>query len=163
MSDGVFVNGSGIELTTAWSVQAAYVHVWSPEWSSAIGGGYGRVEYDSQAAKWFSGALCGVAGTGATASANVSFGVGGAGPNTCSPNYSYLESGTGVRWHPLPGLNFSAELLRVQIWMAFHGGGTIIASPPGARPTGIYNFTNEGIWAGYFKVQRAFSTGAAAE
>jgi hypothetical protein len=32
-------------------------------------------------------------------------------------------------------------------------------APPGARPTGVYSFSNQGIWSGYFCVQRNFNTG----
>src|SRR5262249_10976974 len=67
MSDGIYVNGSGIELTTAWSAQGGYAHYWSPTFNTTIFAGYANVTYDATAKSYFAGAVCGVAGTGATA------------------------------------------------------------------------------------------------
>jgi hypothetical protein len=36
-NDGVFVNGSQVELTDAWSASAAYQHYWSPQWRTLSG------------------------------------------------------------------------------------------------------------------------------
>jgi hypothetical protein len=160
MTDGVFVNGSGIELTTIWTVGAGYVHYWAPTFATAIGGNYANIHYDSTATGYFAGALCGVAGTGAAAQTAVSFGTGaGVAANTCSPDWHYLEVGTGARWTPVPDLSFAVEALYVQVWSGFKGGGTISASAPGARPTGIYTISNQGIFSGFFRVQRRFNTG----
>ena len=55
LSDGVYggtsptVNGTGIELTTAWGVNAGYEHFWNPRWRTSLYGGYTAVEYNSQA------------------------------------------------------------------------------------------------------------------
>jgi hypothetical protein len=158
MSDGVYVNGSGIELTTAWSVQGGYAHYWSPSLNTTLFAGYANVSYDGAAKSYFSGAVCGVAGTGAAAQAAVSFGLGGVGANTCNPNWSYLETGIKSAWTPVPGLTFSTETLYTYVWSGFAGGASILSSAPGARPTGTYNVSNQGIWSSYFRVQRTFNT-----
>jgi len=153
MSDGVYVNGSGIELTTAWSAQGGYAHYWSPTWNTTIFAGYANISYDSTAKSYFSGAVCGVGGTGATVQTAVSF----AATNNCNPNWSYLETGLKTAWTPVPGLTFSTEALYTRVWSGFAGAGTINASAPGARPTGTYNFSNQNIWSSYFRVQRTFN------
>ncbi len=154
-SDGVFVNGSGIELTTGMSVQGGYEHFWMPNLSTDIFGGYGRVTYDTQAQIYFAGALCGAAGTGATAQTNVSV-VRGA--NDCNPNWSYIEVGSKTTWRPFPDLAISAQIMRNYVWSGFSGAGNILLAPPvGARPTGSYLFANQGIWTGYFRVQRNYA------
>jgi hypothetical protein len=158
IGDGVYVNGSGIELTTAWAAQAGYAHSWSPTFYSTIFAGYANISYDSTAKSYFAGALCGAAGTGAGVQAAVGFG-GAAGANNCNPNWSYLETGVKSTWTPLPGLTFSTETLYTHIWSGFNGAGTIAASAPGARPLGTYTIQNEGIWSSYFRVQRNFNTG----
>jgi hypothetical protein len=165
ISDGVYVNGSSIELTTTWTVGAAYQHFWTPTFGTAIGGNYANVSYDSTAQNYFRGALCSptaaaAAATGATQQAAVSFGTVASGPNTCNPNFAYLEAGSTTVWTPLPNLQFTCEGLYTFIWSGFHGGGTIISSAPGARPTGIYSFSNQGIWSGYMRIQRTFNTGS---
>src|SRR5262249_54546857 len=45
MSDGIFVNGSSIELTTIWTVGAGFTHFWSPTFATAIGGNFANVNY----------------------------------------------------------------------------------------------------------------------
>ena len=158
MSDGVFVNGSAIELTTTWTVGAGYVHFWSPTFSSAIGANYSSVNYDGTAKTYFAGAVCGVAGTGATAQSAISFG-GAAGANDCNPNYQFLETGLASKWQPIPDLSFTVQGFYTMVWSGFKGGANILASAPGARPTGFYSVSNQGIWSGFFRVQRRFNTG----
>ena len=45
-TDGVFVNGGGIEKTEAWGFQAAYEHFWNAQWRTAVVGGYAEVNYN---------------------------------------------------------------------------------------------------------------------
>ena len=45
IADGVFANGTQIELTKVWSALAAYEHIWNPKWRTSIGGGYVNVDY----------------------------------------------------------------------------------------------------------------------
>ena len=40
-----------LELTTAWNVNAAYEHFWSPRWRTSLYGGYAKVSYGGAAAK----------------------------------------------------------------------------------------------------------------
>jgi hypothetical protein len=157
-SDGVFVNGSGIELTTSWTAQAAYEHYWIANLSTDVFGGYARVLYDGRAQTYFAGALCGAAGTGAVAQAEFSVG-GHAGVNDCNPSYSFLEAGSKTTWRPTPELAISAQAEYVQIWSGFNGAATIITAPSAAsRPTGAYTFGNQGIWAAFFRIARTFNT-----
>jgi hypothetical protein len=160
MTDGVYLNGSNIELTTAWSVQAGYDHHWSPSINTTLFAGYANIGYDSKAKSYFAGAVCGAAGTGASAQTSVLFAAG----NGCNPNWSYLETGSKTSWTPVPGLTFSTETLYTYIWSGFSGAGTLLTAAPAstavpARPTGPYNFSNQGIWSQYFRVQRTFNTG----
>src|SRR5580704_14295691 len=72
MTDGVYVNGSGIELTTAWGVSAAYEHHWTPTVWSDVFGGYAAISYDSTAKTYFSDAIgCTATGSGAAKQASV--------------------------------------------------------------------------------------------
>jgi hypothetical protein len=155
LTDGVYVNGSAIELTTSWSVQAGYAHYWSPTVNTTLFAGYANISYDAAAKSYFAGAVCGVAGTGATPQTAIVF----APTNGCNPNWSYLEAGSKTAWTPVPGLTFSAETLYTYVWSGFSGAGTILTPPAGApaRPTGAYSFSNQGIWSQYFRVQRTFN------
>ena len=41
--------GNLLELTTAWNVNAAYEHFWSPRWRTSLYGGYAAVSYNGTA------------------------------------------------------------------------------------------------------------------
>ena len=58
-SAGITCNASQIELTTTWTVSAAYEHYWSPTLKTSFGGGYTRVEYDQAAKSMWASAVCG--------------------------------------------------------------------------------------------------------
>ena len=40
-------NAASIQLTTAWGVNAAYEHHWSPHWQTSVYGGYIATSYNS--------------------------------------------------------------------------------------------------------------------
>src|SRR5262245_16683298 len=49
VSDGVFLTGSEVELTRAWSVNAMYQHIWNPKWRTSVFGGYVNIDYNGTA------------------------------------------------------------------------------------------------------------------
>src|SRR3984957_19325576 len=63
VTDGVFVTGSGVELTTVWGINGFYQHFWNPKWRTSIHGGYEEVDYDGTATSM----ICGGAAGGAVA------------------------------------------------------------------------------------------------
>ena len=44
---GALLNKTGLELTTAWNINAAYEHFWNTRWRTSLYGGYASVTYDS--------------------------------------------------------------------------------------------------------------------
>jgi hypothetical protein len=160
ITDGVFVNGSSIELTNTWSAQGGYEHRWLPNLGTTIFAGFSHISYNSQAKVYFSGALCGVANTGATT--QTSFTVTG---NNCNPDWSFLELGSKTTWRPIPGLAISGEVMYNQVYTAFSGNtGNLLANAPGARPTGAYALSDHAIWTAFFRIQRNYNAaGAGAE
>src|SRR5262249_38975564 len=49
-SDGIFSNATGeIQLTTVWGINAAYDHLWLPNFRTSLYGSYLRVEYGNNA------------------------------------------------------------------------------------------------------------------
>src|SRR5215831_15995681 len=49
-SDAVFSNATGeVQLTTAWGINAAYDHLWAPNFRTSIYGSYWRIEYGNSA------------------------------------------------------------------------------------------------------------------
>jgi hypothetical protein len=57
LSDGVFTNGTDIELTRAWSITAAYEHRWNPRWKTSLYGGYANIAYNDTATGIINSAL----------------------------------------------------------------------------------------------------------
>ncbi len=57
LSDGVFTTGTAVELTRAWSITAAYEHVWSPRWRMSWYGGYANIDYNGAATGIINSAL----------------------------------------------------------------------------------------------------------
>src|SRR5499433_2480571 len=45
ITDGTFLNGGNVELTTVWGVNAFYQHFWNPLGRTALWGGYVAVDY----------------------------------------------------------------------------------------------------------------------
>ncbi len=164
-TDGVFVNGSGIELTTAWSVAAGYEHHWNANWWTSIFGGYSAVSYDSTAQTYYSDAIgCTATGSGAAKQTSVNTtGVVAAAATNCNPNWQFLETGVRTTWQPVPGFYFAVEALYNYVWTGF-GGSTFNLSNAGAnpvsgaRPSGFYNLSNQGILSLGFRVQRTFNS-----
>jgi hypothetical protein len=161
MTDGVYVNGSGIELTTAWGVSAGYEHHWNPTLYSSIFAGYSAISYDGTAQNYFSDAIgCTTAGSGAAKQTSVN--TTGTGATNCNPNWQFIEAGVRTTWQPVPNFYFAVESLYTYVWTGF-GGDTLNLSSAGAnpvigaRPSGFYNIANQGIWTEMFRVNRKFN------
>jgi Porin subfamily len=41
------LGATGLQLTTAWNVNAAYEHFWNPRWRTSLYGGYAQVSYNN--------------------------------------------------------------------------------------------------------------------
>jgi hypothetical protein len=158
LTDGVFVNGSGIELTTTWTVGAGYEHYWMPGLPSlktSVFGAYTQVLYDQTAKGYFATNVCPSAAAGGQAGFNA--------VTNCNPNWSFFQGGIRTQWQPLPLFYMGVELAYTRVFTAFNGstanlsggGGNPVS---GARPSGIYTIGDEGTWSVIFRVQRSFAS-----
>jgi hypothetical protein len=144
MPDG----GSGIELTTAWSVQAGYDHQWSPSLNTSLFAGYSNITYDTGATSYFAGAACGSAGSGAAAQAGIN----------CKSNWGNIAAGLRTSWAPASGLTLSVQTMYNYVWSGFTGTGNVFGGPSAARAADSYNFANQGIWSSYLRINRTLNT-----
>src|SRR5207253_4642538 len=57
VSDAIYVNGSSLQLTTAWATGAYYIHNWTPGFLSYVYAFHNEVKYDSTLINlgWFCG------------------------------------------------------------------------------------------------------------
>jgi len=152
--DAVYVNGSSLNLTTDWMIDASWDHVWNANWRTSVFGGVTGVQYDATARA----ELC-PAGTAPGAIglnySNATFNAGA----TCNPNYSTFQVGTRTLWNPVPMLDIGVEVLYTEIDQKNTGSVTYAGAPGatlGALGNGVYNFANQGIWSGFFRIQRNF-------
>ena len=143
ITDGVFINGSGIELTTTWTVGGAYEHYWSPIFRSSFYGMYTQINYDTTAV----GYIC------ASGGGNVS------GVVNCDPNWRYWQVGSRTLWEPVRRFILGIDVFWTQIETAFAGPGNINNSGTnviGGRPTGAYTFSNQGVFSIVGRAQRNY-------
>jgi hypothetical protein len=160
LSDGVFGTGTEVELTRAWSINAAYQHIWNPKWRTSVFGGYVNIEYNDAARTLINGTLpagnaCGVPGVaGGVTIINPLAG------NSCSPNFSFFEVGTRTQWNPVPQLDIGLEVLYTKLNTAYKGPANLLAN--GSRPACVNNAGNScsvedrDIWSAMFRWQRNF-------
>src|SRR5262249_28078641 len=65
-NDGVYMTGTGVELTTVWGINGFFQHFWNPKWRSSLYGGYVETDFGSTAKSFYCPTGAGGAvGTGA--------------------------------------------------------------------------------------------------
>ncbi|HEX2654750.1 MAG TPA: porin, partial [Xanthobacteraceae bacterium] len=137
--------GTGIELTTGWSVTAGLEHYWTPALRTSLYGAYQKYEYNDVATS----RVC----TASAAQLNLGL-VGGA--STCNPDFSVWQIGSRTVWNPVKNLDVGVEVIYSKIQSAF--GGSANLPSVGSQAAGTtYNITDLDQVAGMFRVQRNFN------
>ena len=135
--DGVFGTGGDVQLTRAWSINAAYQHIWGPagtwggKWRTSIYGGYVAVHYNEAATQLINSQLPAGNGCGAGAGGNFVGWTPLAG-NSCSPNYSFYQIGTRTQFNPAPLMDIGLDLWYTRLNTAYSGPVNWVANS--ARP-----------------------------
>ena len=142
-------------MTRAWSVQAAYEHIWNTRWKTSVFGGYAKVDYNDTATGILNSAL--VAGSVcarpfAGLIGNLSAVRADAG-NSCNPDYGIYEIGTRTQWNPVPLLDIGFELLYTGHITAYKGAALYTVNAP--RPA-VPLIDDQGVWSTMFRWQRNF-------
>jgi hypothetical protein len=152
-TDGVFVTGSGVELTEAWSVAAAYQHYWNSQWRTSVAGGYSEIRYNDSAKAMLCGANVNSAGIGTGLSTVFGAFRPGAG-FSCDPSFSVSTVSTRTAWNPHRSLEIGLDLIWAHIDTAF-GGTAIMGSANGARPAGPYKLEDQDNFLAVLRVQKS--------
>jgi len=150
ITDGVFVNGGQLELTTTWTVGAGYEHFWLPNLSTTLWGTYTQVRYNDNVIS--SRLFCG--GTNAV-NQNIRVGTG----VECDPGFNYWTVGAVTNWYPVAGFRLAVDVQYTRIETAFEGQTVTLSKTVGLRPTGTYTAKDQGILSVVFRAQRSFATG----
>lgn len=158
-ADSIFANtGSpahpaftGQNLTTAWTIGAAYEHYWTPTLRTALWGVYTPFSFDSTAASL----LCSPGSNGGIAYTSAAAAAAHAG---CNPNFQIWGVGLRTIWNPVKNLDVGFEAIYDEIdnnmnpatvRYNFNGYGT--------RAAGLYIPDNGlGNWTGIVRLQRNF-------
>jgi hypothetical protein len=158
---------TGINLTTAWGLNAGYEHFWSPRWRTSLYGGYTSVSYNNQA----NNILCTLQGSGVFNGGGGAQGVGvfalaGAG---CDNNWTSWWVGSRTQWNVTKDFYMGLDVAYLKVDGASTTTGTVIggavvpqafsgvaATPANNNTVGFKSVGDEGIWMARFRVHRDF-------
>jgi hypothetical protein len=152
MSDGVYgFNGSSIEKTTGWGVNASYEHYWAPQWHESFYGGYYAVSYDSQANTYLCLAEAGTALTAVNVTAPA--------PGSCNNNWSVWYAGSRLQWDVTKTFYLGVEALYDNLQSATPvggSGGAILANLQTVAGVTTHQESNANNWAITFRAHKDF-------
>jgi hypothetical protein len=149
ITDGVYINGGQIELTTTWTAGAGWEHFWLANFSTAVYGTYTQVRYNDTVIN--SNLFCN--SNGAVAQNIVP-----ASGVRCDPGFNFWTIGAVTNWYPVAGFRLAVDVLYTRVETAFEGEAVTLSKTTGLRPTGGYTAKDQGILAVTFRAQRSFAT-----
>ena len=156
--DGTALGGDNqIHLTTAWSVNAGFEHLWNRQWQTSVYGGYTSISYDGGATNIINSHLPGAAGTvvcgvpvGGSIWPSITIPAGGGG-NSCTPNFSFWQIGTRTQWNVSHEFSIGLDVNYTHLNTAYKGPGPYNNSVDFAT-----SVADQDVWSGILRVQRSF-------
>jgi hypothetical protein len=133
---------TGVELTTSWSVGAAFEHFWTPALRTSIYGSYFQARHTEVARSLF--CIAGI--TGVTVAA------------TCNPNFEEYVIGSRTQWEPVRGLGIGLDVVytHLKTAQANNLGVTTVTTTQNGLSSGVYNTANQSAWMATFRIFRDF-------
>jgi hypothetical protein len=147
------LGGSGLELTTVWTIAAAIQHYWTPALRTSVFGAYNGTDYNTNATNIFCSSPVGYVRTAAGATPNFATGpvIG------CNPDFNYWAIGTRTIWNPVPNLDIGLEVVYTKLEQKMDPTTTRINfAGGGGRAAGLYVPGDQDIWSALFRWQRNF-------
>lgn len=143
MTDGVYgaaAGGTDIQLTTAWSVAAAYEHYWTPNLHTSFYGSYIKVSYNDTA----NALIC------ASGSTQVPWAAG------CNAGFSQWNIGSRSQWDVTKGLYLGVDVLYTRLQSAQINTANIFTTTAaqGAKGVGTYTVSDQSAWTAAFRIHR---------
>ena len=125
-------NATDLELTTAWNVNAAYEHFWSPRWRTSLYGGYAEIKYNEQAnAMLCRGQIAGVGASGVVQGTGL--GAFAVARDGCSQDWSQWWIGSRTQWNVTKDFYMGVDVLYQRMNVASTSNGIV---PLGVIPAG---------------------------
>jgi hypothetical protein len=156
LSDGVYggnaFNGTatGVNLTTAWAINAGYEHFWTPQWRTSLYGGWTSVSYNGQA----NAILCVLQGDGNGRTGTLAIANAG-----CDNNWTGWYIGSRTQWNVTKDFYMGLDVAYLNINGMSTSTG-LINGPnviPANTNTAIFrNVGDEHNWMARFRVHRDF-------
>jgi hypothetical protein len=140
LSDGVFGPGGSIDTVKTWGVRGGYTHNWTPNWASAVYGGYAQLKY-------------GTTGKALICANFASIAVAG---STCNPDFNFGVVGVNTIWTPVKNLAFTADLSWSRLDQKYSGAITAPAISTAAKPGAVYELKNQNSVTMMLRAQRNF-------
>jgi Porin subfamily len=149
-TDGVFSTTTGdVQLTTVWGVNAAYDHLWLPNFRTSIYGAWLRNEYGDSANR----AICraqqlftpgGITFTAAQVNAGL-----------CDNNFTWWQVGSRTQYNFTPWFYVGFDVLYQKLETASDGAVVTYTAATGtAKPTALYGITNQDNYGLRIRVHR---------
>jgi hypothetical protein len=147
--------GSSIQLTTAWSVQAAYEHFWTPSLRTSLVGGYTDVSFNGTA----NTQMCASMGAAGSTSAAISApgGVAACIANPGANDWSYYSISSRTQWNITKDFYVGLEGFYGHLNTASKGALVTYTSAGGvasAQPSGVRVLDDQNVWVYRMRVHR---------
>ncbi|MBR1085919.1 porin [Bradyrhizobium manausense] len=140
LADGVFGTGTGIDTVKTWGVRGGYTHNWSPNWASAIYGGYASLSYGSTGKTLICTNFATIAVAG----------------STCNPDFNFGVLGVNTVWTPVKNLAFTADLSWSRLDQKYSGFINSPAIASAAKPAAVYELKDQNSVTMMLRAQRNF-------
>jgi hypothetical protein len=122
---------TGLQLTTAWSVNAAFEHYWTPAFHTSVYGGYAQVRYDGEA----NAGLCNIENNALNGATHTATGLFGSTVAGCDNNWNTWWVGTRQQWDITKSFYMGVDVLYSKLDSASINEHGIFSSTSAATAT----------------------------
>jgi hypothetical protein len=139
---------TGCQLTTAWSLNAAYEHYWTPSVHQSFVGSYSAISYNSQA----NNMLCSSESGAAIAAGSAAAAIAG-----CNNNWSMWGVSSRLQWDVTKTFYLGVEVLYDHMNSATAPGGILTAPVALAAPNpAVFQESSMDTWAATVRMHKDF-------
>jgi hypothetical protein len=142
-------NCTNQQLTTFWTVAAAFEHYWTPALRTDIFGSYTVADFNGTATTLF-----------CTSAASPVKTLAGGTPTTtagCNPDFNTWNVGVRTIWNPAPMFDIGLEVMYSKVETNHDPNSVRLAFAGGAgRPSGLYTPGSAEVWSSILRLQRNF-------
>jgi hypothetical protein len=161
-TDGVFSNATqDIQLTTVWGINAAYDHLWLPNFRTSLYGSYFRVDYGANAnlaicnaqSRPFAG--LGPAATPSAVGGSIAFNPVQVVNGACNNNFNFWTIGSRTQYNFTPWFYVGFDVIYQKLETASSGANVTYTALGGtAKPTATYHIQDQDNYGLRIRVHR---------